>query len=150
MAKSQSVTKSALSMGMFPDFDGWAAVEWDRYGSDIVDLCREETAGLECLSPEERQSGQPLLEILEAEWQRFRADLWTVWISQANEELPEWDDRDVQIGDLQRRLRESEAANADLHQRNQLLEAGKASGEVAFCPVCKRSQLYCPCGYQMR
>jgi hypothetical protein len=47
--------------------------------------------------------------------------------------------------------RESERANAELHLRNERIEAGRACGEVPFCPKCGSSQLECAvCNYRLR
>ena len=47
--------------------------------------------------------------------------------------------------------RESERANAEQYLSNQRLEAGRACGEVSFCPNCGSSQLLCAkCSYRLR
>jgi hypothetical protein len=55
------------------------------------------------------------------------------------------------FGNLLDLYRESERVNAELYLSNQRSEAGKACGEVPFCPNCRSSQLRCArCNYPIR
>jgi hypothetical protein len=55
------------------------------------------------------------------------------------------------FGTVLERLREKERENGELSLSYQRLEAGRACGEVPFCPACGSSQLTCAkCGHRPR
>jgi hypothetical protein len=125
MVTTENVTKTAPPTGRDQDFDEWARPQLEKWELDRDNAQRGAGFGPcnELFTPEEWEAEREF----SIERERYR-----LWLAYAP---------------IRRAL---SGAYAEIERLTLVIEAGLACGEVHFCPKCRSSQLYCPCGERLR